>query len=374
VTQLGVYIHYPYCRKLCPYCDFAVTVVPRAGAPHEAYVEALLAELAAAPPLPERRLVSIYLGGGTPSLLPPPLIGRLVAAARERFAATDAALEVTLEANPTDCTAEQMAAWRAAGINRVSIGVQSTDPAELALLGRDHHQGDGAAALRRALDAGFDAVSADVIIGVPGVGAADSVAAVADDGPPHLSVYELTIEARTHFGKRTRRGSLQPLGDDSLAARYEAAGRELASRGYEHYEISSYARPGFRAVHNSLYWSGGDYLGLGAGAASFVRDAGGGGQRWTNVRSAAAYLRAPPGQAVAERTPLSAAELTEDLLWLGMRTADGVAEELFTGREAAVEKLIRADLARTGGGRIRPTMRGFLLHDQVARWIVAGRR
>ena len=374
MTQLGVYIHYPYCRKLCPYCDFAVTVVPRAGAPHEAYVEALLAELAAAPPLPERRLVSIYLGGGTPSLLPPPLIGRLVAAARERFAALDAALEVTLEANPTDCTAEQMAAWRAAGINRVSIGVQSTDPAELALLGRDHHQGDGAAALRRALDAGFDAVSADVIIGVPGVGAADSVAAVADDGPTHLSVYELTIEARTHFGKRTRRGSLQPLGDDSLAARYEAADRELASRGYEHYEISSYARPGFRAVHNSLYWSGGDYLGLGAGAASFVRDAGGGGQRWTNVRSAAAYLRAPPGQAVAERTPLSAAELTEDLLWLGMRTADGVAEELFTGREAVVEKLIRADLARTGGGRIRPTMRGFLLHDQVARWIVAGRQ
>ncbi len=349
-------------------------MVPRAGAPHEAYVGALLAELAAAPPLAGRQLLSIYLGGGTPSLLPPPLIGRLIGAVRERFAAAGAPLEVTLEANPTDCTTEQMAAWRAAGINRVSIGVQSTDPAELALLGRDHRQGDGAAALRRALDAGFDAVSADIIIGVPGEAAADSVGKVADAGPPHLSVYELTIEARTHFGKRSRRGSLQPRDDDDLAARYLAADRALASRGYEHYEISSYARPGFRAVHNSLYWNGGEYLGLGAGAASLLREPGGGGVRQTNVRSAAAYLRAAPGQAIAERTRLSAAELTEDLLWLGMRTADGVAEALFAGREDAVERLLRADLARAEGGRIRPTMRGFLLHDQVARWIVAGRR
>ncbi len=374
MSQLGVYIHYPYCRKLCPYCDFAVTVVPRAGAPHEAYVSALLAELAAAPPLPERRLVSIYLGGGTPSLLPPPLIGRLVAAARARFAAGDAALEVTLEANPTDCTAETMAGWRAAGVNRVSIGVQSTDPAELSLLGRDHHQGDGAAALARALAAGFDAVSADVIIGVPGPGAADSVAAIADAGPPHLSVYELTIEDRTHFGKRARRGTLRPLDDDSLAARYLATDRALAARGYEHYEISSYARPGFRAVHNSLYWNGGEYLGLGAGAASFVREPGGGGRRWTNQRSAAAYLRAPAGEAVAERIQLAAEELTEDLLWLGMRTSDGVAAELFAGRDAGLERLLATDLARREDGRIRPTMRGFLLHDQVARWIVAGRR
>ena len=228
---LGVYIHVPWCRQLCPYCDFAVAMVGRAPIPHQRYLDAVLAELTErAPEVAGRRLVSIYFGGGTPSLWQPACLEAVVTAVKQVFAPDLAAeLEVTLEANPQDCVPDRLAAWRAAGIDRLSIGVQSLEPEVLRALGRSA-LGDGPAALSAAAAAGFRRVSADLIFGVPrgargggdvpgAAGALDrSVAALADTGVGHLSVYELTIEDRTAFGKAVRAGRMAPLDDQQGSA------------------------------------------------------------------------------------------------------------------------------------------------------------
>ena len=369
--DLGIYIHFPWCRNLCAYCDFPV-VVAREGKepPHEAYRDAILAELdARAGALAGRRLVSIYLGGGTPSLWRVDAIADVVAAGAARFGAAVADLEVTIEANPTDCTPATMAAWRAAGVDRVSIGVQSLDGAELVTLGRDHRMGDGRAAVERALAAGFRSVSADAILGVPGAAPSPaSAVGLAATGVPHLSCYELTIEPRTRLGRAAARGDLVALDEDALAELYEASHHALAAAGYEHYEVSSYARPGHRAVHNSLYWRGAEYLGLGVGAASFRIGDDGAGVREVNVREAPRYLR---GERLAETIVTPADELAADRLWLGLRTRDGVAEAdvAAAGRAGIVESLIAEGLLEAGGGRIRPTLRGFLCNDRIMRRI-----
>jgi oxygen-independent coproporphyrinogen-3 oxidase len=361
VSDLGVYIHYPWCRSLCSYCDFPVTIA-RGEPPHEGYRDAVLAELdARAGDFAGRRLVSIYLGGGTPSLWRPDAIGAVIAAVAARFGATPGDLEITLEANPTDCTPERMAAWRAAGINRVSIGVQSLDPGELVVLGRDHRMGDGRPAIDAALAAGFRSVSADLIFGatarMPDVTALPA---------PHLSVYELTVEPRTALGRAVARGTLTTADDDARADLYAAVHASLEAAGFEHYEVSSYARPGHRAVHNSLYWRGADYLGLGVGAASFRRDAAGDGIRETNVRETPRYLR---GDRQAEVAITPAAELAVDLLWLAMRTRDGAPLREIPPRTA--ERLLAEELCEITGPRLRPTLRGFLYNDRIARMIAA---
>jgi putative oxygen-independent coproporphyrinogen III oxidase len=375
LPHLGVYVHYPWCRALCPYCDFPVAVA-RHEPPHDEYLAAVLAELAErAPMFAGRRLVSIYLGGGTPSLWPAPNLAALIAAVARTFGADPAGLEVTLEANPTDCTAATLAAWRAAGINRLSIGVQSLAADELALLGRDHRQGDGAAAIAAALAAGVPSVSADLILGVPTAGAGDlpaHIATVAGSGVDHVSVYELTIEDRTAFGRRARAGTLVPLPDERLATLYEATHDRLGSLGFEHYEVSSYARPGRRAVHNSLYWQGADFLGLGVGAASFWRGPDGGGRRWSNLRQVPRYLRATGEDRVAESTALDAADVETDGLWLAMRTRDGAPADRVP--PVAADRLVADGLAERRDGRICPTLRGFLFANQVAARLVAARQ
>jgi oxygen-independent coproporphyrinogen-3 oxidase len=373
---LGIYIHFPWCRNLCPYCDFPVAVArPGKEPPHEAYRDAVLGELDdRAGGFAGRRLVSIYLGGGTPSLWRPDAIASVIEAAAGRFAADAAALEVTIEANPADCTPATMAAWRAAGIGRVSIGVQSLDAGELVVLGRDHRMGDGPAAVAAALAAGFRSVSADLILGAPTAGAhagaPASVAALAASGAPHLSVYELTIEPRTRFGKLAARGELVPLAEEVLADLYVATHHALEAAGFEHYEVSSYARPGHRAIHNGLYWRGAEYLGLGVGAASFRIDPAGAGVREINVRQAPRYLA---GERIAETTITPPGELAIDRLWLGLRTREGVTAEAITaaGRDAVVDRLTAEGLVERGE-RIRPTLRGFLYNDRIGRLLVAG--
>ena len=365
-ADVGVYVHFPWCRRLCPYCDFPVVVVADQP-PHRAYLVDVLAELEAqAPRFAGRALASIYLGGGTPSWWDPACIAELLDAIRATFPGAPA--EVTVEANPIDCTPATMAAWRAAGVTRLSIGVQSWDAAELAALGRDHRVGAGQAAIAAAIAAGFASLSADVILGAPGVappadGAAPaSIHAAAASGVDHVSVYELTIEERTAFGKRHRAGRLPVLGDEQLAALFEATHHTLTAAGFEHYEVSSYARPGRRAVHNGRYWTGGEYLGLGVGAASFWRDPAGGGARWHNHRKLDAYR--DPARRLAEHTTFDAAELARDLLWLGMRTSDGVARAAVPADAAAWA--LAHGLVEDDGARLRPTLRGFLLSNQLA--------
>jgi oxygen-independent coproporphyrinogen-3 oxidase len=361
--SLGVYLHYPWCRKLCPYCDFAVAIDP--VPPDRAYVDAIVDELAARAPA-GRQLRTIYVGGGTPSMWDPACLGDAIGAIARAFDTTPAALdEITVEANPSDCTPERLAAWRDAGVGRVSIGVQSLDAGELRVLGRDHRHGDGPAALAAVRAAGFASVSCDFILGTPG-GDGSSLARLADLAPDHLSVYELTIEPRTAFGKYVADGRLVPLDEDELATRYEAAHDLLAARGYEHYEVSSYARPGHRAIHNSLYWSGVEYLGLGAGAASYVD-----GARWTNHRKVTEYMAAAPGDRRAHVDPLAPDEIERDELWLAMRTADGVAADRLARWPDLVDGLVRDGLVIRRGDRICPTLRGFLHGDTIASRVVA---
>lgn len=368
--------------------------------PHRPYLAAVLDELGAqAPRFAGRGLVSIYLGGGTPSLWQPACVAELIAAIGARFPAA-APLEITMEANPADCTAERIAAWKAAGINRVSVGVQSTRPGELALLGRDHRVGDGLAALAELGAAGGLAISADFIVGVPRatrLPVVDAAAASAPESPGaaraaalaggelawidalaasparHASVYELTIEEGAAFAKRVRDGRLVPRDGDALAELYLTIHHALAARGFEHYEISSYAQPGQRAVHNSLYWSGGEYLGLGVGAASYWRGPDGSAERWHNQRRFAAYQE----RRLAELRQVAADEDLTDRLWLGMRTRDGVAAALLATRPGVTEWLLAerlaerdADASGPSGGalepRVRPTVRGFLFADAIA--------
>lgn len=373
IADVGVYIHYPWCRSRCPYCDFPIAVAPLAQIPHRRYLTAVLEELGLrAPEFAGRRLLSIYFGGGTPSLWPADCMAEAIAAVCAAFAVEHTSLEITIEANPIDCTDERMAGWRAAGIDRVSIGVQSIAAGELVALGRDHRMGDGPAAVDAALAAGFTRLSADLILGAPGVRDGDPLAGIArlaGRGVPHLSVYELTVADGTPLHRQVARGEVVPEPEDRLAELYLAADALLGAAGYEHYEVSSYARPGARAVHNSLYWRADEYLGLGSGAASFRRDREGG-VRWTNHRSVGRYLSALPGERQASSEELGADDLGADRVWLGLRTADGVAADALAGRERLVEWLAASGLVDVTSDRIRPTLRGFLYSDQVARRVL----
>ena len=284
----------------------------------------------------------------------------MIRAVADRYTATPA--EVTIEANPTDCTDDNLAAWRAAGVTRISIGVQALDADALVVLGRDHRFGDGRAAVERTLAAGF-ATSADFILGTPG-----GSSQVETLGADHLSVYELTIEDRTAFGQRVRDGRLVPLDEDRLTDLYTRTHDQLTTAGFEHYEISSYARPGKRAVHNSLYWRGAAFLGLGVGAASLEVQADGSGVRATNPRRAKDYFAAPG--VPAEKIAVSPSEMAMDRAWLGMRTSDGVAAADLAAARGIADELVEQGLAERRGERICPTLRGFLMADGIAARIV----
>jgi oxygen-independent coproporphyrinogen-3 oxidase len=319
-------------------------------------------------------LVSIYLGGGTPSLWRPECIAAAIERIRGQFGG--APREITIEANPSDCTDANLDAWHTAGINRISIGVQSLEPRELVVLGRDHRFGDGRAAIERTIAAGLS-TSADFIFGVTGITdvtgvtgtpRAAAVIPAVDTSSDHLSIYELTIEERTAFGQRVRDGRLVPLSEDALTEIYVAMHDRLTAAGYEHYEISSYARPGKRAVHNALYWHGAAFLGLGAGAASLELCADGSGRRVTNPRRASTYV-ANPGMP-AEVVTSTAGELAADRAWLGLRTSDGATEAELAGAPGLVDWLLGEGLAERREGRIRPTLRGFLMADRIAARVV----
>jgi len=338
-------------------------VAPLEEIPHRVYLDAIRAELEVhRAAFLGRTLVSIYFGGGTPSLWPADCLAEAAAAVKTAFGGTPR--EVTIEANPVDCTADNLAAWREAGIDRISIGVQSLAARDLVALGRDHRMGEGLAAIEAARASGFSRMSADIILGAPGSRQPlSSVAELAMRKVPHLSVYELTVEQGTPLHQRVARGEVVPESEDRLAELYLQNHELLLENGYEHYEVSSYARPGARAVHNSLYWRGVEFLGLGAGAASFLR-AGEGGVRWSNHRSVGRYLAAAPDARRAEIDELDAANLAADRIWLGLRTTDGV--ELADVPAELLDWLTGpADLARVEGSRVQPTVRGFLYSNRV---------
>ena len=328
--DVALYVHWPYCARICPYCDFNVVRVRGRGSAQAALFGAILADLKAqAAGIGRRRLVSIFFGGGTPSLMDPAWAGAIVETARKLFdAAPD--LEVTLEANPTDAEAAHFTAFAAAGVNRLSLGVQSLDDDALAFLGRNHD----AATARRAAEIGrlaFPRLSIDLIYALPGQSAAAWRAALSDAlalGPEHVSPDQLTLEPGTAFDRAVQRGRWSPPQNDAAGELFETTEAVLGAAGFEAYEVSNHARgEAARSRHNLIYWRGGDYLGIGPGAHGRLTTPDG--ARWSTLTPSriADYVAQleTTGRGVAERTRLTAPEAAQERLLMGLRTIEGVA-------------------------------------------------
>lgn len=367
----GLYLHIPFCSRRCVYCDFYSTtrtdLMPR-------YAGCLVREMGLRRGELQGPLHTLYIGGGTPSLLPPALVGKLLDAAEACFGIRPDA-EVTLEGNPDDLTLPLLRDLRGAGINRLSIGVQSFSDATLSFLRRRHTARQACEAVENARRAGFDNLSIDLIYGLPGESLeqwrANLAAALALE-PEHISAYLLSYEEGTPLETLRRRGRVQEAGEDFALACYRLLAAALRSAGYEHYEISNFALPGRIARHNSSYWQGVPYLGCGPSAHSFD----GAGRRW-NDSSLTAYMEALgrgllPPHTCEERGRFTA---YNDYIVTRLRTSRGLSlaevEALF-GADAAAFALRAAGpwlqagrLVRTAGGRLRLTEEGMFVSDAV---------
>ena len=373
----GFYVHVPFCTTRCGYCDFNTYTAAELGSGPAAVSPGSYADLAIAEVRFARRVLSdadvpvstVFFGGGTPTLLPPSALGAVLRAIDAEFGLAPGA-EVTTEANPESVDEASLSELRAQGLTRVSFGMQSAVPSVLAVLDRVHRPGRPAQCAAWARAAGFEHVSLDLIYGAPGESDADwrrSLDAAVAAGPDHVSAYALTVEAGTRLAARVRRGELAPPDDDVLADRYLAADEILAAAGYGWYEISNWAVSGpARCAHNMLYWTGGDWWGIGPGAHSHV-----GGTRWWNVRHPAAYgaritAGNSPGQA---REVLSAAERQLERVMLLTRLVDGCpAAVLGPAGRANLAQVVADGLADAGAlsrGVIVLTRRGRLLADAV---------
>src|ERR1043166_3796076 len=347
-VPLAVYIHWPFCRSKCPYCDFNSHV--REQIDEQRWTRALLADLKHQAELaPDREVVSIFFGGGTPSLMPPDTVAALIERVRALWPISPD-LEVTLEANPNSAEAERFAKFAAAGVNRLSLGVQALDSAALQFLGRRHDRAEALAAIAFARDT-FPRYSFDLIYARPG----QSVGAWEDEldealrlAGTHLSIYQLTIEPGTAFGNRAERGEILGADEDSAVALYEFTQRRLASAGMPAYEISNHARPGAECRHNLAYWRYEDYLGIGPGAHGRVTR--GGAKLATQQRRAPeAWLAAieERGSAIEEMTPISRDASIEEMLMMGLRLAEGIPRpRLEALAERNIEDRFRPALSR----------------------------
>jgi oxygen-independent coproporphyrinogen-3 oxidase len=371
---LGVYVHWPSCARICPYCDFNVRRDRGQADEQAALSRAIQADLRRQAGLTgPRRLVSIYFGGGTPSLMRPEWAGEIIALARSLWPA-DGAVEVTLEANPTDAEADRFQAFRDAGVERLSLGVQALDDEALRFLGRNHTAAEALAAIEVAANA-FPRLSLDLIYARPGQGLADwreELARVAGLGPEHISPYQLTIEAGTAFDRAVRRGAFIPVAGEAGADFYDATQEVLSGAGFEAYEVSNHARgEAARSRHNLVYWRGEDYVGAGPGAhGRLTLD----GARTATVAEAKVetYVRAvaETGTGWASSEALGRREAAEERLLMGLRTLEGVGLEevaaLGLGPDAAVVRdLVGAGLLNAAGGRLTATPGGRLVLDRL---------
>lgn len=379
----GIYVHVPWCRRRCSYCDFYFEVrAPDAADPERAFAPAVVRELdARRASQPSANAVSLYFGGGTPSMLAPEAIARIVAGARRAGLAKTA--EVTLEANPEDLTAERVDAYRAAGINRLSLGVQSFQPAALGYLGRFHTTEQAQDAVVWAHAAGMD-VSVDLIVGVPGDDQARleaDVAVIAEHGVAHASTYMLTREVDTPLDKLIARGKRAAIDEDAQVDMFAAVSALLERAGLSRYEVSNLARPGKAAVHNRLYWAQGTYLGLGPGAHGIALSPTGGVLRRHNAPDVARYLAAAAAgeDAPHETEPLAPQDALAEAIAFGLRDLErGIAPAALSARHqaplpAALDAVWTARIAvghlerGPTPDRVRLTAAGALFADGVAR-------
>ena len=364
-----VYVHAPFCARRCVYCDFAVKVDRSPN--HRRWLSAVAAELEGlrargAPPLAPV-LDTLYVGGGTPSLLAPRFAADLAGLlGRARTAGPE--LEWTAEANPESFGAGVAQAWAAAGVNRVSLGVQSFDPGALRWMGRLHAPQDAEAAVKHARTAGIANVSIDLIFGLPDSTPRswpdDLERALALD-VPHVSLYGLAVEKGTRLFRQVSEGRSPPPSEGRYQEEYLLAAQLLADAGYDHYEVSNFARPGFASRHNQAYWNGVSYLGLGNGAHSFHA-----GRRWWNERDWDAYAAAVAdgGDGQAGDETLSAPQSRLERVWLGLQTARGLELDAASHRAAhrVAQRWDARGLAVAAPNRVRLTPQGWLLLDALA--------
>jgi oxygen-independent coproporphyrinogen-3 oxidase len=379
VEDVGVYVHVPFCERVCPYCDFAVVAAPSLAADREArYVAALLAELAERrAAFAGRRLASLYFGGGTPSLLAPASVARLIDAVRASFPGANTAAEITLEVNPGTVERERLPEFRAAGVGRISLGVQSFSDLTLKRLGRAHVGDEARASLVAARSAGFENLSLDLILAAPGQEpkhfAADLEEALRYE-PEHISTYELTIEPGTPFALADSRGQLRRADEDAALEMLEACEVRLTQAGYRRYEISNYARPGFEAVHNRRYWTRRPVLGLGVGA--FSTDPAGTatphGVRRSNPRELVAYEGAATRggfDSIATIEELTPQMARGEAVFLGLRAAEGLAATGFEAEFGAPPRGFWADAIEqlSGAGLLDENAAGDLMLTPAGR-------
>ncbi len=371
-SDVAVYIHWPYCARICPYCDFNV-VRDRGRTEEQAgLVAAILSDLEAQGALVgERRLASIFFGGGTPSLMPPEAVAAVIEAIHARFPASHP-VEITLEANPTDAEAAHFAALADAGVNRLSLGVQSLDDAALRFLGRNHSADEARRAIALAGKA-FDRLSIDLIYARPDQSVADwtsELTTAVDLGFQHVSPYQLTIEPTTAFGRAYARGDWTPPDEDLSAALYETTQGLLGAAGFEAYEVSNHARGvAARSAHNLHVWRGGDYLGLGPGAHGRLTLEG---ARTATVahRKIGDYVAGvEAGLPWAEREALDAEGAAEERILLGLRTVEGAEAAAFDtlGIGDAVRDLTADGFLEVREGRVIATAKGRPVLDGVLR-------
>lgn len=378
--SIGVYVHFPYCLQKCPYCDFTSFATPREEVPHEAYADAVLRELherAASPGFAGGTVRSIFFGGGTPSLWRAAALGRVVEAVRRALPVAED-VEVTAECNPSSLDADVARGLADAGVNRLSVGVQSLRTVHLTLLGRLHDGPEALRALRDARAVPGLRVSADLIYGMPDHGVrelGEDLDAVLETGVEHVSAYALTIEPNTKFGDLARRGARLTVAEDRFAELFEAVRERLGAAGFTHYEISNHARPGAEARHNLVYWRGQPYLGLGVGAFGFHRTPAGG-LRTRNTLDPRAYLADPTPASPPWAEPLGPKELVNEALLLGLRLAEGVdlgavgarlGVDAVGPRARTIDALEGQGLLVRQGDRLRVPAGRWLLADHVIR-------
>jgi oxygen-independent coproporphyrinogen-3 oxidase len=372
---LALYVHWPFCVSKCPYCDFNSHV--RSSIDQDEWRKALLADLEhEARLLPGRKLTSIFFGGGTPSLMEPATVAALIGAACEHWPADDD-IETTLEANPNSVEAARFADLASAGVNRLSLGLQSFDDEALRFLGRAHSANEGLAALEIAQE-NFDRVSFDLIYALPGDTEENwraSLERALSLGTSHLSLYELTIEPGTRFASMVARRDFDPLDSDTAATLYEITGAMTSAAGLPPYEISNHARPRQESRHNLSYWRYGDYAGIGPGAHGRRL-----GARTVRHRKPENFLSAlrRNGHAISEEEALTPREAADEALVMGLRLSEGIdisrIEKRF-GIQVAdrqrINRLVETGHLVSSGERIAPTPAGRLLLDRILAEIAA---